>query len=86
MGKDLNDEQVVKLADYLSIENFRNNPAVNQHEIRELGILSPKEQSFVRNGKSSLKGWQKEYTSEIAAQVEQWIEKNLSDTTLRFPQ
>lgn len=82
----MTDEQVRKLADYLNIENFRNNPAVNQHEIREIGILSPSEQSFVRNGKSTLIGWQKEYTHEIARRVEKWIEKNLANTTLRFPQ
>lgn len=82
----MNEEQVTKLADYLHIKNFRNNPAVNQHEIRELGIMSPSEQSFVRNGKSTLDGWQMEYTPEIVKRVEEWIEKNLSDTTLRFPQ
>lgn len=81
----MSEEQVAKLTDYLSIENFRNNPAVNQHELRELKILNSTEPSFVRNGKSSLKGWQKEYTPEIIERVEKWVEKNLADTTLRFP-
>lgn len=76
---------MAKLTDYLSIENFRNNPAVNQHELREIGILNSTEPSFVRNGKSTLKGWQKEYTSEIIERVEKWIANNLTDTTLRFP-
>lgn len=81
----MNEEQVAKLAGYLKIENFRNNPAVNQHELRELRILNSSEQSFVRNGKSTLKGWQKEYTQDIVMRVEAWVAKNLMDTTLRFP-
>lgn len=81
----MNEDQVANLANYLSIENFRNNPAVNQHELREIGILNATEPSFVRNGKSTLNGWQKEYTADIVSRVESWIEKNLTDTTLRFP-
>lgn len=85
LHKTMNEEEVAHLTDYLSIENFRNNPAVNQHELRELRILNSTEPSFVRNGKSTLKGWQKEYTPEIIERVEKWVEKNLADTTLRFP-
>lgn len=76
---------MAKLTNYLSIENFRNNPAVNQHELREIGILNSTEPSFVRNGKTTQKGWQKEYTSEIIDRVEKWVADNLADTTLRFP-
>lgn len=86
LDKEMNDDQVAKLCDYLSIQNFRNNPAVNQHELREIRIMNANEPSFVRNGKSSMDGWQKEYTPEIRKRVEAWIEKNLYDTTLRFPQ
>lgn len=81
----MGDDQVAKLANYLNIENFRNNPAVNQHELREIRILNSTEPSFVRNGKSTIKGWQKEYTPQIVERVEKWIAKNLTDTTLRFP-
>lgn len=82
----MDDEQVAELTKYLSIENFRNNPAVNQHELREIRILNSTEPSFVRNGKSSRNGWQKEYTPEVIERVENWVAKNLSDTTLRFPE
>lgn len=81
----MNEEQVATLANYLSIENFRNNPAVNQHELREIGILNATEPSFVRNGKSTLNGWQKEYTADIVSRVESWVAENLTDTSLRFP-
>lgn len=82
----MTDDDIAKLCDYLSIQNFRNNPAVNQHELREIRILNSNEPAFVRNGKSSMDGWQREYTPEIRKRVEAWIEKNLADTTLRFPQ
>lgn len=82
----MTDEQVDRLADYLSIENFRNNPAVNQHELRDVKVLSPKEESFVRNGKTTVKGWQKEYTPEVVERVEAWIEENQRNTMVRFPQ
>lgn len=86
LNKTMNEEQVAKLVNYLSIENFRNNPAVNQHELREIGILNATEPSFVRNGKSTtVNGWQKEYTADIVSRVESWIKKNLADTSLRFP-
>lgn len=86
LNKTLTDEEVEKLTDYLRIENFRNNPAVNQHELREVNILKSNEQGFVRNGKTTVKGWQKEYTPEIAARLEQWMNKNLEQTDFRFPE
>ncbi|XP_031627373.1 sulfotransferase 1 family member D1-like [Contarinia nasturtii] len=78
--KTITEEQVQKLAEHLNIENFRKNTAVNQQN------LSKTDNSFIRSGKSTLKGWPKEYTDEIISRVEMWIEKNLADTTLRFPQ
>lgn len=85
LDKKLNAEQIEKLTDYLRIENFRNNPAVNQHELKEVKILNSNEQSFVRNGKSVVKGWQKEFTPEIAGRAEKWINKNLQKIDFIFP-
>lgn len=86
LDKQINDEQIEQLTNHLSIENFRNNPSINLHELRRIKVLNSSEQSFVRNGKSMLKGWQKEYTPEIAERVEAWIAKNLQNTTMRFPE
>lgn len=82
----MTDEQVARLTDYLSIENFRHNPSVNQHELRDVKVLSSKEEAFVRNGKTTVKGWQKEYTSEVVERVEAWLDRNLQNTPVRFPQ
>lgn len=86
MGKDLSEEQIEKLCDHLNIANFRNNRSVNRFDDEELGFVHSNASAFIRNGKSSLDGWPKEYTPQIATRIEAWIEKNLSDTTLRFPQ
>lgn len=86
LNKCINDDEIERLVQHLSIENFRNNTSVNQRELVECGIMNPREQSFVRNGKASLSGWQKEYTPEIAARIQAWIARHLEDTTLRFPE
>lgn len=86
LEKEINEDQIEKLCDHLNIANFRNNRAVNKSDEREFGFIHLNEPTFIRNGKPTLDGWPKEYTSETAKQIEAWIEKNLSDTTLRFPQ
>ncbi len=86
LNKNLNGEEVTKLASYLSIENFKNNTSVNQVEMKEVGICNPNEEAFVRKGKTNLTGWQKEYTPEIIERMEKWIEENLKETDMRFPE
>lgn len=82
----MTDDEVSKLTTYLSIENFKNNTSVNQIEMKEVKILNPTEEAFVRNGKTNLTGWQKEYTSEIIERMEIWIKTNLKETDMRFPE
>ncbi|XP_037035025.1 luciferin sulfotransferase-like [Bradysia coprophila] len=86
LKKNLTDEEVTKLTSYLSIENFKHNTSVNQNELKEVRILNPNEEAFVRKGKTNLKGWQKEYTPEIIERVEKWMEINLKETDMRFPE
>lgn len=49
-NKSYNDQQVAKLADHLSIENFRKNSSVNFDVLKDLGILKTGEQGFIRKG------------------------------------
>ncbi len=86
LNKNLNDYELSKLASYLSIENFKCNTSVNQVEMKEVRICNPNEEAFVREGKTNLTGWQKEYTPEIIERMEKWIEVNLKETDMRFPQ
>lgn len=86
LGKSLTDTDASKLAEYLSIDNFKHNPAVNQNELRDVRILNITTEGFVRNGKTVLNGWQKEYNSpELIERVQRWMETNLQQTDLKFP-
>lgn len=86
MNKNLTDEEVSTLTSYLSIENFKHNTSVNQIEMKEARICNPNEEAFVRKGETNLKGWQKEYTPEIIERMEKWMEINLKETDMRFPE
>ena len=50
LGKELTDEQVKLLTKHLSFEEFKNNPAVNKHELQDAGHYK-KDRSFMRKGK-----------------------------------
>ncbi|XP_022819757.1 estrogen sulfotransferase-like [Spodoptera litura] len=82
LGKKLNEEEMSRLCDHLSIENFKNNKSVNFEEMREIGVLA-KGETFIRKGKSG--GWRDYFDEEMTQQAERWIEENLKDTDLRFP-
>lgn len=86
LDKKLLPSEVERLFSYLSIENFKNNASVNQCELKAVKILSSKEEAFVRNGKSVISGWQKEYTPEIIVRVERWMAAHLEQTDMRFPE
>lgn len=81
MGKTYIDEEIDKVADYLDIQNFRNNPMVNFSEMKACGIIE--KDSFIRKGSSGNSKYY--FTPEINAKADKWIEENLRDTDLRFP-
>ncbi|CAD0196951.1 unnamed protein product [Chrysodeixis includens] len=82
LGKDPNPEEISRLCDHLSIENFKKNESVNFEELRDSGILASGEE-FIRKGKSG--GWRDYFDEEMTQQAERWIADNLRDTDLRFP-
>ncbi|XP_032675693.1 sulfotransferase 1C4-like [Odontomachus brunneus] len=81
LGKTYTDEELNKVADYLNIKNFRNNPMVNGSELKDCGII--KSGNFIRKGSSG--GWRDFFTPEITARADKWIEANLKNTDLHFP-
>lgn len=50
LGERLSQEDTDKLANYLDIKNFRQNPAVNYQPLREAGLLIEGEEGFIRRG------------------------------------
>ncbi|XP_014474012.1 PREDICTED: sulfotransferase family cytosolic 1B member 1-like [Dinoponera quadriceps] len=81
LGKTYTDEQLNELADYLNINNFRNNPMVNSSELKNCKFIA--EGIFIRKGVSG--GWKDIFTPELTARADKWIEENLKNTDLRFP-
>ncbi|CAK1545177.1 unnamed protein product [Leptosia nina] len=81
-GKKYSDEQILKLCDHLSFDNFKKNSSVNYDLMKELGFMYA-DQEFVRKGKTG--GWRDYFDEEMVAQADKWIADNLKDTDLQFP-
>jgi hypothetical protein len=81
LEKPLNDDDLPKLLDHLSIQNFKTNPAINGKDLIDVKILEKGAQGFVRNGSVEKNC---ELTPEMIARIDQWVEENLKDTDFRF--
>ncbi|CAA9999767.1 unnamed protein product [Nesidiocoris tenuis] len=51
LNKTMDESDVDILVEHMHISNFKNNPAVNFEDHRDIGILSKTDQSFIRQGK-----------------------------------
>lgn len=81
LEKPLNDEDLPKLLDHLSIKNFKNNPSINGEDLIDLKILAKGAQGFVRLGSTEKND---ELTPEMAERIDKWILENLKDSDFRF--
>ncbi|CAH4037214.1 sulfotransferase 1C4-like [Pieris brassicae] len=81
-GKKYSDDQIAKLCDHLTFDNFKNNPSVNFDLMKKIGLMHT-DKEFVRKGKTG--GWREYFDEEMTAEADKWIEENLRDTDLRFP-
>nr|CAD7603141.1 unnamed protein product [Timema genevievae] len=83
LNKSVTEEQVTQLAAHLHIDTFRNNSSFKVTALRELDMIRPGEQGFIRKGKSG--GWSEEFTPDLQEKAYQWIQENLQKTDIRFP-
>nr|CAD7266696.1 unnamed protein product [Timema shepardi] len=83
LNKPVSEEQVARLTAHLHIDTFRENPSIGIPNLRELELLKPGEQGFIRKGKTG--GWSEEFTPDLQEKAYQWIQENLQKTDLRFP-
>ncbi|KAF4529100.1 hypothetical protein B566_EDAN013668 [Ephemera danica] len=75
-GKQLTDEQVQRLADFLQIDNFRKvmqNMGMNDLVKNE---KAEKSNTFIRRGVTG--GWKDHFTPELEARADKWIADNVS--------
>lgn len=81
LGKPLKDADLPKLMDHLSIENFKNNPAINGKDLIDVKILEKGAQGFVRLGSSEKNS---ELTPDMIERIDRWVEDNLKDSDFKF--
>eukprot|EP00111_Clytia_hemisphaerica_P008104 TCONS_00023633-protein len=81
----ISDEDVLRLCDHVSFEKMKANPMVNKDEYfeeRKKAMNNGYAGKFINKGKSGT--WKEYLTDEMVQRFEQWEEKWLKDTDLKF--
>nr|CAH0102985.1 unnamed protein product [Daphnia galeata] len=81
LGKSFSDEQLGKLTEHLKFENFQKNESVNNESGKKMGAMN-EDGRFIRNGKTG--DWKNHFSPELNSRIDEWIEKNLAGTDLKF--
>uniref|UniRef100_A0A336MTB3 CSON003751 protein n=1 Tax=Culicoides sonorensis TaxID=179676 RepID=A0A336MTB3_CULSO len=87
LGKSYTDEQLLKLADHLSVENMRKNPSCNNevhlNDARKYHEANYDENyKFIRKGKAG--AFKEEISEEYIKKFDKWTEDNLQGTDFKF--
>lgn len=73
LERPLNDDDLAPLMQHLNVENFKQNPSVNMTKMLK---------DFIRRGRV---GGNPEMTPSIAEKIDEWTDKQLMGTDLKFP-
>lgn len=84
LNRTLSNEDLENLLNHLNVSKFKQNPAVNQQEMKDVGIFNEGECGFVRNG-NAVDGWQAEYDDKLRKRAENWINENMKKVGITFP-
>lgn len=86
LDKQLTDDQVKSVCEFLSFENMKNNPGVNLSHILDAYLgkdyLNKTGKSFIRKGQVG--DWKNYMTPELSKKFDDWIEENTKGTGLHF--
>lgn len=86
MEKDITEEQIDKLAEHLSFDSMKNNPAVNLQPLMDLkkgkDFYKRTGKSFIRKGQVGT--WKECMSPELIKRFDDWIEENSQGTGLNF--
>ena len=82
LGKVYTDDQVDKLAEYLHIDNFRNNPYVNNEDLKEKCLMHKDRGNFIRKG--TIGDWKNHFSPEMTTRFDKWLQEKLKGTDLSF--
>lgn len=81
LNKTLTDEQVEKLVDHVKIDKFAKNESVNMAMEVKAGLANAGH-TFIRKGETG--DWKNHFSPELNRRIDEWIEKNLAGTDLKF--
>lgn len=81
LERPLSDNDLPALMNHLNFENFKQNASVNLEHTHVNGVDGVK-WNFVRRGQI---GGNPEITQEISKKIDEWTEKHLTDSDLKFP-
>lgn len=84
LQKNYSEDDLEKLAEHLDFNNFQKNHSVNMEALRDLGMLLDNDQKCVRKGKIGT--WNEFFDHDLNCRANKWVEKNLKQTDLKFPQ
>lgn len=82
LGKNLSDEQIDSLEDYLNFDKFKNNKSVNNDQLVKLGMAQ--HGKFIRKGKTG--DWRETFDEETNKAFDRLMEEKLKGTDLKFPE
>lgn len=69
------------LLEHLKFDNLSKNESVNYDFGKKMGFVN-QDGNFIRNGKTG--DWKNHFSPELNRQIDEWIEKNLEGTDLKF--
>ncbi|XP_046448183.1 sulfotransferase 1E1-like [Daphnia pulex] len=75
------DEQLDKITEHLRFDNFEKNESVNNEAGKKQGWMNP-DGKFIRKGKTG--DWKNHFSPELNSRIDEWIEKNLAGSDLKF--
>lgn len=85
LGKELSDAEVSLLAEHLSFDRMKNNPAVNYEAVMDINRkfnLTSEDGHFMRSGQVG--NYKETMSPEIILEFDQWTQENLAGSTLSF--
>nr|WEM02052.1 sulfotransferase 3 [Vargula tsujii] len=82
VGKSLTEEQIERVAQYLSFDEMKKNKMVNLDSEREMGVWK-KDSDFVRKG--IVGDYKNHMTPEMIEQLRKWWKEHMEDCDIKFP-
>lgn len=89
LDKELDEDQVSELADHLSFQNMRSNPATNleseaKDERNRIGMSEDPNLKFIRQGECG--GWKKDMSTDMAQKINDMSRERLAGTGYPLPE